>query len=289
MVINYTQNVIYAQTYGRNIMALAQQKTSKLYSAVYKKPNVDGKTFFQDRIGEWAMAQKTGRASATPLKDPLFSRRMGIMVDYNDARPLDKEDDIKIISDPKSAMTLSAGKSIGRQYDDVIIDALGGSAATGEAGAGSQALTSNQKILNGSANMNLAKVLQAKRLLDDADVEAEDRYFIISPQGLEAFLNVTEVGSYDYNSVKALVRGEIDTFLGFKFIMSTRLDVTSNIRQCWAFHKHGICFAEGTSPQVRTDERRDLSYTWQVYYSCHIGAVRLEEERVVRVDIDESA
>jgi hypothetical protein len=284
-----TQNIIYAQSYGENIMALAQQKTSKLYPAVYKKPNVDGKTFFQDRIGEWEMSQKTGRASATPLKDPLFSRRMGVMQDFNDARPLDKEDDIKIISDPKSAMTLSAGKSIGRQYDDVIIDAAFGTAATGEAGAGSETFPSNQHIVDASTNMNLAKILEAKRLLDDDDVEAEDRFMVLSPAGFESLLNVEKISSADYNTVKALVRGEIDTFLGFKFIMSTRLDVASNVRDGLAFQKHGICFAEGTSPQIRTDERRDLSYTWQVYYSVHVGAVRLEANRVVKVSYDESA
>jgi phage gp36-like protein len=285
-----TQNVIYAQTYGRNIMALAQQKTSKLYPVVYKKPNVDGKTFFQDRIGEWSMAQKTGRASATPLKDPAFSRRMAVMQDFNDARPLDKEDDIKIISDPKSAMTLSAGKSIGRRYDDTIISALTSTAAaTGETGSGSASMLSDHLILDGSTNLTLAKILEAKRLMDDNDVEPEDRVLVVSPAGLEALLNLEKLTSADYNTVKALVRGEIDTYLGFRFITSTRLPISGNVRQCIAFQKYGLCFGEGTSPQIRTDERRDLSYTWQVYYSVHIGAVRLEEERVVQIAIDESA
>ena len=51
-----TQNVVYAQAYGRNIMQLAQQKYSKLANTVYMKPNVRGKTFFQDQIGEWSMS-----------------------------------------------------------------------------------------------------------------------------------------------------------------------------------------------------------------------------------------
>ena len=41
-------------------------------------------------------------------------------------------------------------------------------------------------------------------------------------------------------------------------------------------------------PMVRTDERNDLSYSWQVYYELNIGAVRLEEARVVKVDVLES-
>ena len=41
-------------------------------------------------------------------------------------------------------------------------------------------------------------------------------------------------------------------------------------------------------PMVRTDERSDLSYSWQVYYELNIGAVRLEEERVVKLDVNEA-
>ena len=38
-----TQNEIYAQAYGQNIMQLAQQKYSKLINTVYMKPNVRGR------------------------------------------------------------------------------------------------------------------------------------------------------------------------------------------------------------------------------------------------------
>jgi hypothetical protein len=34
---------------------------------------------------------------------------------------------------------------------------------------------------------------------------------------------------------------------------------------------------------VRTDERTDLSYSWQLYYEVDLGAVRLEEEKVVKI------
>jgi hypothetical protein len=75
--------------------------------------------------------------------------------------------------------------------------------------------------------------------------------------------------------------------MGFQWIMSTRLPVTSTIRSCYAFHKYGICGALAEMPFVRTDERADLSYSWQVYYELNIGATRLEEDRVVLVKIDE--
>lgn len=284
-----TQNEIYAQAYSRNIMQLAQQKESKLYNTVYLKPNVSGKTFFQDQIGEWAMEQKATRNAQTPNNDPNLARRMGIMVDYHDNRLLDRGDELRTISDPRSAYTIAAGRSLGRQIDDVIIDSLGGTALSGETGSTSVTLPASQIIVNGGTGLTFDKVRQAKRILDDADVEMEDRFFVASPAGLEDLLAETEATSSDFVTVKSLVRGEIDSWMGFKWITSTRLDVDgSNIRQCFAFQRYGVCTATLSAPLVRTDERRDLSYSWQVYYELNIGSVRLEEDRVVRVDIDES-
>lgn len=282
-----TYNEIYAQTYGRNIMQLAQQKYSKTFPTVYRKP-VDGKVFYQDRIGQWSMSLKAGRASATPQNDPGFSRRMGTMLDYNDARLLDVEDDLKIISDPKSAMTTAAGASLGRKIDDVNFAAAIGTSYSGETGSSAVVLPSAQKIANTSTGMTFAKLNQANRIFNTNDVEMEDRYLFVSPQGIEDMLAEEKLTSADYVTLKAIQSGNMGSLMGFNIIMSTRLAVAASVRSCIAWQKNGMCLGEATSPKIRTDEREDLSYAWQVYYSLHIGAVRLEEERVVQIDILES-
>jgi hypothetical protein len=284
-----TQATIYAQAYSRNIMQLAQQKYSKLINTVYIKPNVNGKNFFQDQIGQWSMETKASRNAATPNNDPTLARRMGTLVDYHDNRMLDRGDELRTISDPRSAYTIAAAQSLGRKIDDVIVAAMLGTAYTGETGATSVTFSSSMIVAATTTGLTLAKVLNAKRLLDDNDIEMEDRYFVVSPQGLEDLLGVTEATSADYNSVKALVRGDIDTWLGFKWITSTRLtNVAALTRSCIAYHKYALCLAMAAQPMVRTDERTDLSYSWQVYYELNIGGVRLEEERVARVDINEA-
>jgi len=98
-------------------------------------------------------------------------------------------------------------------------------------------------------------------------------------------LNTTQATSSDYAAVKALVRGEIDTWMGFKWIVSTNLSSSGTITSCFAMQRYGLCLALGSEPLVRTDERADMSYSWQVYYELNIGAVRLEEARVVQVDV----
>jgi hypothetical protein len=73
--------------------------------------------------------------------------------------------------------------------------------------------------------------------------------------------------------------------MGFKWIVSNALPVTGTMTTCFAFQRYGLCAAMSSQPLVRTDERNDLSYSWQVYYELNLGATRLEEARVVKVDV----
>jgi hypothetical protein len=275
-----TQNAIYAQAYSTNIMQLAQQKYSKLINTVYLKNNVRGKTFFQDQIGSWAMEIKGSRNTQTPNNDPTLSRRMGIMVDYHDARLLDRGDELKSISDPKSAYTQAAAQALGRKMDEVIITAAIGTAYSGETGSTSVVTTTT--VLLTAASMTLARIVAVKAALDAKDVDMEDRFFVVTPAALDNLLNLSTATSSDYASIKALIRGEINTWMGFNWIMSSRLaSVSASTLVGIAYQRNGICAALAAEPIVRTDERPDLSYSWQVYYELNIGAVRLEEDRVV--------
>lgn len=289
-----TQNIVFAQAYSQNIMQLAQQKYSKLMSLVYMKPNVKGKTFFQDQIGKWSMQTKGGRNVQTPNNDPNLARRMGTLVDYHDNRMLDRGDELRTISDPRSAYTIAGAASLGRQIDTVIANRILATANTGETGSGTitlgtTAITAHVNPTGGvtgtPATLTFARVRAAKRAFDLEDVEMEDRFFVVSPQAMDQLLNTTQATSSDYNTVKALVRGELDTWMGFKWIMSTSLSSSGTVTSCFAMQRYALCLALGSEPLVRTDQRPDLSYSWQVYYELNIGAVRLEEARVVQMDV----
>ena len=276
-----TQSEIYAQAYSQNIMQLAQQKYSKLINTVFLKPNVRGKTFFQDQIGEWSMSTKGGRNVQTPNNDPNLARRMGTMIDYHDNRMLDRGDELRSISDPRSAYTIAAARSLGRKIDDVIIAAaVSTTQMSGETGSTTAPTTAT--ILASASNITLTNILAWKKALDDGDVEEEDRYAIIDTQSLSSLLDVTEIGSADYNSIKALVKGDVSTFLGFNWITSTRLSQQTNLIGL-VYQKYALCLAMSAQPLVRTDERADLSYSWQVYYELNCGCARLEETRIRKI------
>jgi hypothetical protein len=287
-----SQATIYGKSYGRNIMQLAQQKRSKLYDKVYHKPNQEGKVFFQDRIGHWELEQKTGRQVPTPLSDPNLSRRMGTMKDFYLAKPLDVEDSLKILSDPKSAYTIAGGSAVGRKYDlEVFASALGTSYG-GETGIVPVTLGSfnggSNVIANGSTGLTKVKVKKVSRLMNDFNVENEDRTFFVSPAGIEQLLAEPEVTSSDYATLQALQEGNVKAWMGFNFVMTTLLPTVGDIASGIAIQKMGVCMAEAKSPVIRTGEREDLCYLWQLYASIHIGTTRLEEARVVQCDYDET-
>lgn len=288
-----TQSNVYAQAYAQNILQLAQQKYSKLLRICYVKPNVKGKVFYQDQIGEWSMETKSGRNVQTPNNDPNLQRRMATMVDYHDARLLDRGDELRMLSDPRSAYTIAAAQALARKIDSVIATQIVGTANYGETGSssitlGTSSISGISHIAGTPATLTFARVAAAKRILDLEDVEMEDRFFVINPFGLEQLLGTTQATSSDYNAIKALVRGEIDTWMGFQWIVSNQLSDSGTTTTCFAMQRYGACVAMGSEPIVRTDERTDLSYSWQVYYELNIGSVRLEEERVVKVDVNDA-
>jgi hypothetical protein len=186
-------------------------------------------------------------------------------------------------------MTMNAAKAIGRQMDDVIYAAALGTAATGETGAGSAVLPGGQIILNGGTGLTVDKFREAGAILDNNDVEEWDRIAWVTPTGIQQLLGDTQATSADFVNVKNLLNGSIDTFYGFKVRWSTRLTIATNIAQTVFFQKSGICAGTPEMLYIRTSERDDKSFSWQVYYELNIGSVRLEEDKVVRVDTDETA
>lgn len=80
------------------------------------------------------------------------------------------------------------------------------------------------------------------------------------------------------------MQGEIDTFVGFKFIVSNRLNVNdSSQRRCIAYANDGIKLAIGKDITARISERDDKSYSTQVYYCMSVGATRMESEKIVEI------
>mgnify|MGYP003670289617 FL=1 len=181
-----------------------------------------------------------------------------------------------------------------RAMDDVIITAMNASASTGVAGATSTALPSSQKTAtsNQSDGLTIAKLLSAKKILDTNDIDPSRKRFIVcGPQQISDLLGTTSVTSADFNTVRALSTGEVNSFLGFEFIMSTRLNFdasNTDDRLVFAYTEDAIKLAIGSDIKANISERADKSYSTQVYYAMSLGATRMEEKAVVQIPCHEA-
>lgn len=275
----------FVEQYKSNVIHLSQQKASKLKDYV-NTVSLKGETHNFERIGASAAVEKTTRHTATPVVDVPHSRRAVTLRDFHWSDLIDEEDKLRQLINPDSEYVRTGAMAMGRQYDDLILAAAIGNATDGAGGA--VALPAGQKIAHGSASLTLAKLLSAREILWNNDVDEDNDSLCIAVTGTElsALLNTTEIKSSDYNSVKALVKGEIDTFLGFKFIRTNRVTTTAgtpNQRWVTAWYKSGMGLAVGADVHTYIDKRNDLSYAHQVYLAFSAEATRVEDEKVVEI------
>ena len=278
----------FVEQYKSNVLHLAQQKGSRLRNAV-RVEMVTGKSAFFERIGSTAAEKRTSRHSDTPRMDTPHSRRKVSLDDYDWADLIDQEDKVRMLISPQSEYAIAGANAMGRAMDTAIIDAATGTAYSGAAGGTSVSLPSGQKVAHSSADLSVAKLRSAKKILDAAEVDPdEERFLVCSAEQIDALLAETEVTSSDFNTIKTLVQGEIDTFMGFKFIRSERLNTDSTpSRQVLAFAKSDIGLAIGADISTKISERAHKNYATQVFLSMTIGATRIEEEKMVEIACNE--
>jgi hypothetical protein len=271
--------------FGANVEFLVQQKGSRLRNAVRMETGVVGEDAFYDQLAETAAVLKTTRNSDTPLVKSDHRRRRVSMLDYEWADLIDKEDKLKTIIEPENSIATNAAWALGRSIDDSIITAFNGTAQTGKTGSTAVTLPASQQVLAGAAGLTIDKLRDAKRVLDTADVDPEEpRYIVVTPRQIQDLLETTELTSGDFNTIRALVGGQIDTFMGFKFIVSNRLGVDgSGDRLCFAWAQTGVLLAMAADITTRIDQRPDKSYANQVYLSMGIGTTRMQEEKVIEI------
>ena len=127
-----------------------------------------------------------------------------------------------------------------------------------------------------------------REIIEDADYEeGTNQVLVVSSEQLTNLLNTTEVKSADYNTVKALVAGQVDTFMGFKFIKNLRLSKVSTTRTCVGWVKGSIILSRG-SISTKIVTRDDLSGATQIRSTCHLSKTRIHDEGVFQIECTEA-
>lgn len=275
-----TVHEAWVEQFKDEVIHLAQQQMSRLRPCV-RTDMVRGDVHNFERLAASAAVAKTTRHTTTPIVDVTHDRRRLVMADYLWADLIDEEDKIRMLIDANGAYTKNGAMAMARQWDTLVIAAASGDAIAGD--GSTVALPAGQHIAAGTTQMTITKITQAKYLLDSAEHPADNRTLVISAQELQSLLNTTEITSSDYNTVKALVRGEVDHFLGFKVVRTELLTDDATDRACLAFHRDAIGLGIGRDTISRIDQRPDVSYAWQVFLAFSAQATRVEDTGVVEI------
>lgn len=280
--------------YRSNVMMLLQQKESRFRAAVRTESMLKNKDFFE-QIGVTDVRQRTTRHGDTPLMNTPHARRMITTADYDWADLIDDVDRLRILIDPTGPYTMAAVAAFNRKIDDVIIEAFDGTAYTGATGTTQTPYDTSNTVdvqVGGSSSdvgLNVEKLRAAKEILDANEVEDEDRFIAVNAKQMRNLLAETEVTSSDFNTVRSLVNGELNTFLGFTFIRSQRLGVDANSDHKVPFwNRQGMLFGILDDIKAKVDPRPDKNYSTQVFVSASFGATRMEEGRVGYIECDPS-
>ena len=261
------------------------QGIGQLRSCVTVRNNGTGSDYRFQQIGKGMAHKRTAPSSDSIPMNIQYSKTLVILEDWDADEYTDMFKQKEVNFDEVRELADVITKALGRRMDQTVIDAVNDARAS--------LVTIGNIILAGGTGLDLAKLTDLVQLMDDIEIPEEGRIFVGSTTGKKQLLNTTEVTSADYNTVKALTNGQVNSFLGFTFKWIGKreeggLFKTADIRDCFAFHDSSIGMAIGIDPNTNVD--------WVPQKKSHLSAGQMKMGSIVRdlegvfiVEIDETA
>lgn len=261
-----------------------QAVRSMLPTTVQNRRGLIGKAWHASVAKQFKLDDRGAPQSVIPPSDVEYVDVLGTFKDLTKRLPTDIFQQAQVQADERANLARQSAWAIARSEDQVIIDALNASATT-------------KTIADGGLNLTVEKLREAGELLDEDEVPPSDRFFVAHVSQKKALLEQTEATSADFNTVRSLVRGDIDTFYGFKFIwIGNRTEggipKTGNIRTAFAYHMDSTIAAYAlimklSNPGIRISFNEE-ALSHQVVPFLRMGAKSVLDEGIVKVNCDES-
>jgi hypothetical protein len=211
---------------------------------------------------------------------------------------------------PDSQYARNVSAAYANFKDDTIIDAFdavvtqtGASDATTKSlttgAAGNNVWYNDPRVSGTNTGLNLNKILLASRILNTAGGVGGRRFAAADPVSLEDLLARSTITSADYNTVKLLMTGQVDTFMGFSWRINNQVGSrgnkgTSTVKASasgtastdgyLAYFYTDAAMVYGQTPMyIRFSEEGSFGYNLQAYHDLGCGATRLDEDAMVTV------
>jgi len=279
-----TLNAAAIASFDAEVKHAYQDAGAKLRERVRLKSGVVGSTHRFPKLSAGIASRRTPQADVVPMNLQHTNATL-TLEDWNAAEYTDVFDEAKTNISERAELAGAIAKAISRREDQLILDALEATATT---------LTVAASVGGAASDLNVTKLRRIGRLLGENGVgEDEEITYVGSHQGKESLLGETQVTSADYNSVRALVNGEVNSFLGmmFKWIATRAeggLDKTGNDRTSFAWARSAVGHAVGM------DQRMEVNYiptktSWLANMLFSAGSVEIDAGGVVEVTTTEPA
>lgn len=294
----------YVQQYAKVLNELVQQKTSRLRKFCTEDKYIGQAASPVEQVGVVAMQPVTQRYGPMQRVDAPTDRRWVYPSDYDLPQLFDNFDKLRLLIDPKGKFVRNAHNAANRQYDDLIITALGGTAQTGVTGQNSIVLPAGEMVsvqqgATAPTGLTVAKLRQAKLILMQNEAYSDEEedpgdpttglVCVAGARQLDNLMAEAQVVSRDFNNQPVLEEGRVKRFLGIEFVRSERLqtgtdDQAGTSTKVFMWQKEGMHLGIWNDISTNISQRHDLqSEPWQAYVFMTAGATRLEEKRVTQI------
>lgn len=290
-------DTLYAIQFSPVLYQLAQQKESRFASRVRRETVSNAELAYFDTVGpDDDPEQNTTRHGDTPLSDGVYGRRKVVPQEWEKGRILDKHDQTRMLANMQGATMQSFAMSFGRKKDKIIYEAMNATAYTGKDGTGTVALAAESIGINGDGTVttlgtaaaegtdiiiSLDRLLLMMQIFNEADVDPDiAKHWVVTPQDIANLLTIEEIGSSDYNTIKALQQGKMETYAGFKFFWYNGLTAVGSAARTFAWAEDGMILAYIGDLQTEVTIRADKKNYPQIYSHMDLGAVRMEGAKV---------
>lgn len=258
----------------------AYQAESILRGTMRTRSGVAGNTVKFPKIGKGVATVRVPQTDVTPL-NVTYSNVTLTMSDYIAAEYSDIFHQSHINFDERRELVQVVSKSIARRMDQLSIDAL--DAATGTS-------TVATTIGGAGTNMNIEKLRATAKHLNQKNVPSEGRHMLMHASQLDSLLGETEATSSDFATVKALVRGEIDSFMGFKILTMGDRDEGGvpkpSTRTCFAWHTDAMGYADSMAQRTEVNYIPEKT-SFLVSSMFSAGSIAIDGEGIVKIHCTE--
>lgn len=248
-----------------------------LKPAVTIRNNVVGDSYKFRNMGKGLANQKATSADVVPM-GVTYDFAVATLANWNAPEYTDIFDQAEVNFDEKQELADTIAGALGRRSDQLVIDAMDAVTPT--------------TIAHGSAALTMAKVIEAQVALRGQGVPNSNLFAAVNSAGLGGLLKDEKATSSDYQSVKALVSGDVNSLAGFQFVVlddraEGGLTVTTNTVDSYFFNREAVGLAIGIDMKTSVDWVAQKT-SWLCNGMLKAGSVVRDVDGIVKVKYDDT-